>query len=297
MRVAITGSTGLIGGAVAARLLAQGHQLVRIGRGADADVRADLATIDRLPRGALDGCEVLVHAAGVTDEDFANRARADAKAEKGARALMEAASESGLTRCAYFSSAHVYGPLQGRIDESHACDPRSDYARAHIATERLFGEWAAKGSMALIARPCAVYGMPPALERFARWSLIPFDFPRQALTGRIVLRSPGMQRRNFVPVEGLAALVERWLENASPGLTVANAPGHDELAVFDFAALCARIAHEELGRECAVERPAPTGEGAPPLEYRSRVEGDLPGPSLQDHARALMRALSKKDRS
>jgi UDP-glucose 4-epimerase len=297
MRVAITGSTGLIGGAVATRLLARGHELVRIGRGAAADVRADLATVDRLPRGALDGCEVLVHAAGVTDEDFANRARANAKAERGARALMEAAAESGLARCAYFSSAHVYGPLQGRIDESHACDPRSDYARAHIATERLFRQWADKGSMALIARPCAVYGMPPALERFARWSLIPFDFPRQALTGRIVLRSPGLQRRNFVPAEGLATLVERWLDGGSPGLTVANAPGHDELAVFDFAALCARIAHEELGRECAVERPAPAGEGAPPLEYVSRVEGDLPGPSLQDHARALMRALSKKDRS
>jgi UDP-glucose 4-epimerase len=298
MRVAITGSTGLIGGAVAARLLARGHDLVRIGRGATADVRADLATIARLPRGALDGCEVLVHAAGVTDEDFANRARANAKAETGARALMEAAGESGVTRCAYFSSAHVYGPLQGCIDESHAPDPRSDYARAHVATERLFREWAGnKGCAALVTRPCAVYGMPPSLENFARWSLIPFDFPRQALTGRIVLRSPGMQRRNFVPAEGLAALVERWLEGATPGLTLANAPGRDELAVFEFAALCARIAHEELGRDCAVERPAPAGDGAPALEYRSRVEGDLPGPSLQDHARALMRALSKKGRS
>jgi UDP-glucose 4-epimerase len=295
MRIAITGSTGLIGGAVAARLAERGHALVRIGRGDAADVRADLAAVDRLPGGALDGCGVLVHAAGVTDEDFADPARAMAKAERGTRALLEAARDSGVGRVAYFSSAHVYGPLEGRIDESHAVDPRSAYARAHLATERLFTSSGA--ATVLIARPCAVYGMPPSLPRFARWSLIPFDFPRQALTGRIVLRSPGLQRRNFVAAEGLAALVEGWLADKPVGLTMSNAPGHDELAVFDFAAVCARIVREELGRECVVERPAPGDGERPPLEYRSRSAGPLPGPSLQDHARALMRALSKKEPS
>lgn len=295
MRVAITGSTGLIGAAVAARLIERGHELVRIGRGATCDVRIDLATGEKLPDGALDGCGALVHAAGVTDEDFADPARAAVKAEAGARSLLDAARQSGVERWAYFSSAHVYGPLQGRIDESHALDPRSAYARAHVATERQFT--GASTPAVLIARPCAVYGMPPSLARFARWSLIPFDFPRQALTGRIVLKSAGTQRRNFVPAEGLGVLVERWLEASAPGVTLANAPGRDEWAVFDFAALCARIAHEELGRECAVERPDAAGEDGPPLEYRSRSDAGLPGPSLQDHARALIRALSKKDAS
>src|ERR1700674_865137 len=132
MRVAITGSTGLIGAAVAARLLARGHEIVRIGRDPAADIRADLAAIERLPLGALDGCHALVHAAGVTDEDFADLARAHAKAERGARALLDAARENSVARCAYVSSAHVYGPLEGRIDESRVPDPRSDYARAHF---------------------------------------------------------------------------------------------------------------------------------------------------------------------
>jgi UDP-glucose 4-epimerase len=292
VRVALAGSTGLIGAAVAARLAADGHDIVRIGRHRDCEVQADLAACTALPRGALAGCDALVHAAGVTDEDFRQPGAAAAKVERGARALLDAARDAGIGRLAYFSSAHVYGPLEGVIDETHALDPRSDYARAHVATESLFRD--AAGSV-LLARPCAVYGMPPALERFARWSLIPFDFPRQALGGRIVLKSAGTQRRNFVSAEALGALVARWLAAPGPGVTLANAPGRDELAVYDFALLCARIAERELGRPCAVERPQPAGDGGAPLQYRTRLAGESPGPSLQDHARTLIRALSKKD--
>jgi UDP-glucose 4-epimerase len=293
MRIALTGSTGLIGNALPARLAASGHQLVRIGRGTDADVRVDLAAPSPLPAGALDGCDALVHAAGVTDEDFADRERAFAKAGLGAGALLDAARRGGVRRLAYFSSAHVYGPLEGAIDESHPLDPRSDYARAHAATERLFLA-AARGIAALIARPCAVFGMPPSLERFARWSLVPFDFPRQALAGRIVLKSSGSQRRNFVSTGGLASLLGGWLDDARPGAMIANAPGPEEMPVFDFAALCARIAAEETGRACAIERPEALASPAAPFAYRTLAGGYLAGITLEEHVRGLIRALSKK---
>ena len=175
MRVAITGSTGLIGAAIAAHIDAAGHALLRLGRAPGSDVRVDLAADQRLAPGALSGCDALVHAAGVTGEDFADPAAARAKSERGARALLQAAAEAGVGNLAYVSSAHVYGPLEGVIDESRPAAPRSDYARAHRATEALFE--AAANARVLVARPCAVYGMPPLLGRFARWSLIPFDFP------------------------------------------------------------------------------------------------------------------------
>jgi UDP-glucose 4-epimerase len=146
----------------------------------------------------------------------------------------------------------------------------------------------------LLVRPCAVYGMPPSLERFARWSLIPFDFPRQAAAGRIVLKSHGLQRRNFVPAEGLAHLVGWWLGEPAPGATVANAPGRAECPVYEFASLCAKIAREECGREATIERPAAHGVPPAPLEYRTRVGGHLPGISLEDHVRGILRALCVK---
>ena len=297
LRVAIVGTTGLIGHGIAAALARDGHRVVAVGRGEAADVRFDLAAPQAASLQGLAGCDALVHAAGVTDEDLADPARAQAKTE-GARVLAAAARAAGVRRLAYISSAHVYGPLEGRIDESRPPDPRSAYARAHLAAEALFREASeSTGGAALLARPCAAYGVPPSLARFGRWSLIPFDFPRQALTGRIVLKSHGGQRRNFVPAEGLGNLVAWWLGLAREGVTVANAPGRDEMSVYDFAWLCATIAGAVTGRPCEVVRPEQAAPAAVPLEYRTRVAGHLPGPSLEQHVLTLVHALSQEKAS
>ena len=290
MRIALTGSTGLLGHALKRVLSGAGHEIVTVGRAAGCAVPFDVARDRELRKDALRGCQALVHAAGVTDGDFDDRDAAFAKALHGAPALVRAAAQAGVGRIVYVSSAHVYGPLEGRIDESRAPDPRSDYAIAHFATEQVFRR---SSIPCLVARPCAVYGSPPDLAGFARWSLVPFDFPRQAVaTGRIVLLSPGLQRRNFVPAEAVASLAGWWLEQP-PHSLVANAPGPHEMTVLDFARLCARIAEEETGRPVAVEHPAGGPPGAP-LEYRTRVGGHLPGPTLEEHVRGLVRALAKE---
>jgi UDP-glucose 4-epimerase len=294
--VAIAGASGLIGHAIASRLESDGRRVLRIGRSADADVVTDLARAGASPPAALPACEALVHAAGVTDEDFADPPRAWAKAREGAATLLAMARACGVRRIAYISTAHVYGPLQGRIDEAAATRPASEYARAHLETETRLRAVSGDVSL-LLARPCAVYGMPRSIERFARWSLIPFDFPRQAAGGRIVLRSAGLQRRNFVPADGLADLVAGWLESAAEGVTVANAPGESEMSVYDFAQLCARIASEETGRPCEVTRPEASGVEGEALQYRSRITGPVRGTPLEDHVRALLRVLLRKPRS
>ena len=296
MRIAIAGASGLIGHAVAQALAGAGHDIVTVGRAPGCAVRVDLAADASVPAGALKGCDALVHAAGVTDEDFANRDAAFAKALRGTHALLAAARDAGVGRLAYFSSAHVYGPLEGRLDEASPVNPLSDYAIAHYAAEQLFRRSARMtGAATLLARPCAVYGMPPSFERFARWTLIPFDFPRQALGGAIVLKSHGSQRRNFVPAEGLGTLAGWWLEKPASGVTVANAPGKAECTVYEFAALCAKIASGENGRPVEIERPGPEAQDdAPALEYLTRVGGHLPGPSLEEHVRGMVRALGTK---
>lgn len=62
-RIAITGASGLIGRALAASLLADGHAVVRIGRGADSDIQWDPAA-DRIDARALEGVSGVVHLAG-----------------------------------------------------------------------------------------------------------------------------------------------------------------------------------------------------------------------------------------
>ncbi len=296
LKVAVVGASGLIGHGIATRLREAGHAVLTVGRAAACDVRFDVAEPHAIRPAALAGCTALVHAAGVTDEDFADRARALRKANAGAACLVQSALAAGLTRLAYISSAHVYGALEGRIDESRPADPRSDYARAHLATEDVFRAAAERAGVGvLIARPCAAYGMPPALAAFARWSLIPFDFPHQACGGRIVLKSSGEQRRNFVPAEGLGNLAGWWLGHAAPGVLVANAPGKAEMSVYDFARLCAKICTTRTGRPCEVVRPAPSGPAPLAFEYRTRVGGHLPGRALEDHVADLVDALCQKD--
>jgi UDP-glucose 4-epimerase len=296
MKVAVAGASGLVGHGVATALRAAGHDVVTVGRRPDCGIVLDLARPAKLAPGAFAGCDAIVHAAGVIDEDFATPASAQSKASEGTRALMTAALAGGVTRAVYFSSAHVYGPLEGDIDETHALDPRSDYARAHRASEVIVREESKRtGAASLVVRPCAVYGPLAHPASFARWSLIPFDFPRQGVTGRIVLRSAGVQRRNFVSSTALGLLVRAWLDSADRSEATANAPGIDELSVYDFALLCARIVREEAGIDCRVERPAGTQPEGKPFRYLTRREPLPASQRVEDHVRDLVHILLKKD--
>lgn len=66
MKVVITGITGLIGSALAARLRADGHEVVGVSRSAGPDtIQWDLGA-RQVDAGALDGCDAIVHLAGET---------------------------------------------------------------------------------------------------------------------------------------------------------------------------------------------------------------------------------------
>src|SRR5215813_11079282 len=95
MKVAVTGSSGLIGAALVAALRADGHQVIRLVRTAPAaadavvwDPRADRGDLD--PR-SLDGVAAVVHlaGAGVADKRWTPRYQAEIRDSRvqGTRAL------------------------------------------------------------------------------------------------------------------------------------------------------------------------------------------------------------------
>lgn len=248
-RVAILGANGLIGAAVAARLAPQA-EIVRIGRAPGLDRVVDLAAPDERLLRAIDGAEHVVHCAGVTDEEFAaDGAAAWRRAIEATRRLATYLTLTGVRRVVYVSTAHVYGPLAGPVSERSAPDPRSDYAIAHYAAEQILRRIGIPGG---VVRPCAVYGDPPDLQRFARWSLTPFAFPRMALERQdIRLASIGSQRRNFVAAEGVADCVAALLEE--PGSwRIVNPVGARTLSIREWAELVAARAALLTGRTCSV---------------------------------------------
>lgn len=260
MRILITGATGLIGSAIATEL-GRAHEVLTLGRHESSDIQVDLADTAAITALKLPNIDALVHCAGVVDEDFRDHPeRAMQMAMFGADALVQKAVAAGATRLVYISSAHVYGPMVGHVDEETASNPVSNYAIAHFATEQVFRRQA-KGAVAGAAlRPCAVFGTLPDPAGFRRWSLIPFSFPRDAvLEHKIVIRSSGEQRRNFVGTEDIAACCNAWLEAPADGWTGLNPLGSLTGTVFEFAQICAELSETVSGTPCEIVRVAPDG--------------------------------------
>jgi UDP-glucose 4-epimerase len=292
-KVGVTGAKGLIGSAVAAELAARGHAVIALGRGADNAVALDLTDLE-LP--AFPPIDALIHCAGVTDEEVkADSAAALTRAASGTERLIGAAASAGARRMVYVSSAHVYGTLSGHIDETMPANPLSDYALAHFLAEQMFRRNAAKlGFAARILRPCAVFGPLAEPQRFRRWSLIPFSFPRAiAESGLIRILGTGRDRRNFVGTDVVAALAADFIEMQIGGVTLLNPVGTTDLTVGEFAEICARLGGDLLGRNCRVEIAGTGDAGGAPLEYRSVMGGLRSGRSLETHIVELVRQCSK----
>ncbi|HBP03204.1 MAG TPA: NAD(P)-dependent oxidoreductase [Stenotrophomonas sp.] len=296
MRILLTGASGLIGQAVH-KSLSDDNEVVTLGRSAGADVRLDLADVDGLNSAALPPADALVHCAGIVDEDFReDPIRAARMAMFGAGALVRQAVAAGATRLAYISSAHVYGPMLGHMDERSPPNPVSDYAISHYATEQVFRRYAQGTVTAAAFRPCAVFGTLGDLDAFRRWTLIPFSFPREAVIDRrIVIRSTGQQRRNFVGTDDIADSVRHWLDATASGWQVINPVGETSCTVFEFAQRCAAISDEVATGKCIVERQHPSGpQAGDDFEYASILQPTTARQSIDDFARGLMSQLLLK---
>ena len=271
MRVIVTGTHGLIGSEVV-KELSKKHEIIRAGRNPSNDVVLDISLPDRISQIELDPADALVHCAGVVDEDFkANPEAAFLHATAGTSALLKISLAAGVKRLIYISSAHVYGYLAGKLDETSPPNPLSDYAIAHYASEQIFRRFASiAGCSCVILRPCAAYGWPQDLKLFRRWSLIPFSFPLEAMRGKIVLRSYGEQRRNFISTSAIATYIQFALARDTMNTQVWNPVGSDNLSVYDFAFKVAALTEKIVGKSCLIERPNPPEKTQPSLNYTSR---------------------------
>lgn len=297
-RVLLTGATGLVGRGVLEALFGR-CRVERLGRGPECEYRGDLGRFEEIATLSTGPLDAVVHCGNVTDEDFAAApAAALDRAVRGTQALVELARRAGARRFVLVSTAHVYGPLTGIVDESRPADPRSDYAIAHFAAEQVVRRAALAGHFAAVAlRPCAVFGtpLPLPLDGFRRWSLIPFGFPLQAVReGHIRLRGTGEERRNFVSAADIGRAAAAWLgRDDVPAWDVVNPVGVETLSVWAFAQLCAGIAAAVTGRRCETFRAEPGAEtpGAD-FEYRSLRSGPAGTDRLPAAIEALTAALS-----
>jgi 2-alkyl-3-oxoalkanoate reductase len=152
VRLAVTGATGFVGGAVAAAARTAGWTVVALGRRPGADVCWDI-TSGPLP----DAPEVdaVVHCAGAVS-DTARRAELVAANVTGTRHVLASFPHA---RFVHVSTASVYDPRRPTVHARESAAPVARYPDAYGASKAA-AEHAVRADRpdAVILRPHAVYG-------------------------------------------------------------------------------------------------------------------------------------------
>lgn len=292
MRIGVTGAFGYVGAHVTSRLLAAGHDVAAVSLAPAApdlpalvaDVRSVIADITDTAAlaGAFDGCDAVVHAAALPaaacEADPALALRVNGF---GTRAVLDEARRAGVRRVVYLSTYHVYGRETGRIDESLPARPTSDYGISKAAGEGQCFRAAKRGDTEVsIARFSNGFGAP--LARSAQcWDLAIPSFCRSAAeTGRVVLKSAGMQQRDFLTIPDMCDAIELLL--AAPALAAGdsdiayNVGGKRSLSMRDAARIVSAEYEALTGTAAPIDLPAGS-EGAPAepgVDYRfDRIAG------------------------
>lgn len=189
MRIAVTGSAGFIGAALAANLRAADHTVLGIDIAEGADLRADICQADRWA-GRLAGCDALVHAAALVgmpaDTDGFWRVNVE-----GTRSVLGAVGRAGVPRVVLLSSVTVYGNrFPDEVTEEHpVASTGVAYPDSKIRAEQMALEANAAGLMeCVIVRPGDVYG-----PRSLPWTVNPVRLIRSrrvAVPGHSGVLSP-----------------------------------------------------------------------------------------------------------
>ena len=294
MKVLIPGGFGFLGGRLGQFLAAGGAEVVLGSRHMHAPPQwLPGATVIRTPWESeaelgkiCAGVECIVHLAGMNAQDcaadpvgaFEFNALATAR-------LVVAALQKGVRRFVYVSTAHVYGsPLSGAITESTSTLGSHPYATSHRAAEEAVLGVAQAGKIeALVIRLSNAFGAPAHADADC-WTLVFNDLCRQAVTTRrMVLRSSGLQRRDFIPVQEACRAMDHLLrvdrDRVPSGIV--NVGGGESISVWDAACLVRDRCEAVMGYRPALERAEPqVGETAADLDYRLdalRQSGFEPG--------------------
>ncbi|MCW3102251.1 MAG: NAD-dependent epimerase [Bacteroidetes bacterium] len=184
---------------------------------------------------ALAGIDVLINTAA----EVRNTARLAETNIEGTKKLIAAMVRNKVPKLIHLSSVGVVG-MQYRsrpvaVDEQSACDPKNEYERTKLESERLLKEASVKhGFRLVILRPTNVFG-----------ELHPFNallnMMQHIASGKPLLQSPGAMV-NYVYVKDLTAAILAFTDpSARPGTYNVG----ESMSLDDFTALIAAGLHKK----------------------------------------------------
>jgi uncharacterized protein YbjT (DUF2867 family) len=225
----IAGARGMLGGAIASRLLDGGHAVRALTRTPDAlrpladrgaeVVQGDLRDVDSLRSACRGATRVLTTANAFMGRGAESPDRVDGE---GNRNLIDAAREAGVEHFVFTS---------GRVP---AAMEAVDFFRCKVETEAYLRE---SGLPYTIVRPAAF------MEVWGQMLVDP-----AAKTGRATIFGTGTTRMNFVAVADVADAAVRVLEDA-PRMGVVEVGGPDNFTPLEVVALTERVTGREAKRK------------------------------------------------
>jgi UDP-glucose 4-epimerase len=269
VRVLVTGGLGYLGGRLSQFLETQLNYRtilgIRQGSGVPSWLpQAEVVHIDLGLPGNLQsicsGVDAVVHLAGMNAQDCERDPPSAFEVNAVATGrLVDAAIKAGVKRFIYVSTAHVYcSPLIGVITEETCPVSLHPYATSHRAGEDLVRVAYQSGEIeTVVIRLSNAFGAP-VHKKANCWMLIANDLCRQAVTTRqMILRTPGLQRRDFIPLTDVCRAVGHLIELSGKelGMGLFNLGGKWSPTVWEMACLIQKRCKLVLGFETEIIRP------------------------------------------
>jgi UDP-glucose 4-epimerase len=185
---------------------------------------------------------------------------------------LHAAVRQGVKRFIYLSTAHVYGsPLTGVITEENCPISLHPYATSHRAGEDVVRFAHQRGEIeGIVIRLSNAYGAPAHKDANC-WMLLVNDLCRQAVTTRrMVLRSSGLQKRDFITLTDACAAIMHLLELPDDELSdgLFNVGGAWSPTIMELSIVLRERAERKLAAEVSFSSlPTEVGEAVPSLNY------------------------------
>ena len=211
-RVLITGHKGYVGSVMTPMAVHAGYEVTGFDTGyfAECTLVPDEANVPSIHKDLrdlepkdLEGFDAVIHLAALSNDPIGNLNSAWTREinTQGSIRLAELAKAAGVARFLFSSSCIMYGMSEAAVvTEESSLDPKTDYARSKVDSERAISRLAGGGFSPVFLRNGTIYGISPRM----RFDTVLNDLTGSAITtGQVVLHSDGKPWRPVAHVRDI----------------------------------------------------------------------------------------------